>query len=600
MSELTIRITGTVGDGVISAGDIFTLSAARTGRFVTTYRSFPAEIRGGGNSIFQFRMSSKRVLTAADKCDILMSFDEQSLSENISYLKNGGILVYDIDTIETVPSGNFITYGVPLKTIAEKEASLRARNIVGLGFLAGLVPQLKMQEQLKDDIHKKFLKKGENVISINKKALDAGYDYALHIERKDTLSMLEIVSTGKKLIMSGNEAIALGSLVAGCRFYSGYPITPATEIMEWLAKELPKFNGNVLQCEDEIAAVTAAIGASYSGVKAMTATSGPGLSLMAEAIGLASMAEIPLVIVDVQRGGPSTGLATKPEQSDLNIAIYGTHGDTPKIVIAPINVEDCFRQTLNAFNFAEKYQVPVILLSDAALGQKRECIDEIKLEEIQVYNRAKYDASKDDKQFSRYVINESGVSPMSVPGDKGGAYTATGLEHTEDAGPSHSAEMHTKMTEKRFRKLETAVHEFKAAKKYGVEGAKIGIISWGSTSGAVIEAIEMAKEAGYMVEALYPRTIYPIPDEWINDFLKDKELLLIVEGNYSAQFANTLVYKCTCMNREIKIYQYRKYDGEPFKSNKIFEKIQEIVQEQVHKYTLKETELSQGLKEFSL
>lgn len=391
--------------------------------------------------------------------------------------------------------------------------------------------------------------------------------------------------SGEKLIMSGNEAIALGALVAGCRFYSGYPITPATEIMEWLARELPKVGGVMLQCEDEIASVTAAIGASYGGTKAMTATSGPGFSLMSEAIGLATMSEIPLVVVDVQRGGPSTGLPTKSEQSDLNMAIYGTHGEGPKIVLAPMDVQDCFIQTINAFNYAEQYQVPVILLSDAAVGQRRECVDLINFDSLKIVNRLKHDRTKDAGLYVRYRNTKSGISPIATPGDEGGAYVATGLEHTELCNPTSDPEIRKMMVEKRFRKLETATHEFISAKKYGPDDAKIGIISWGSTTGAVLEAVDMAKDSGYKIQALYPRTLYPLPQEWLQDFLADKEIVIVVEHNYTAQLLHTLVYRCNSINKDIKFFEILKYDGSILSAREVYDRIDKIIRQQSLRYT---------------
>lgn len=589
MNELTVRITGTAGQGVISSGDIFSLSVARYGLYVTTYRSFPAEIRGEGTCAFQFRMSEKKVQTTGEEADVLIGYSENALNENLSKLKVGGILIVNSDDVKEKYEDHteIIKYFVPLSTIAKESGNPKASNMVALGLLAGLMSKISILEQLKEDIKKRYSRQSEEIIKCNIQALEAGHSYAQkELKRKDNFDNIEMQSSGKKLIMSGNEAIAFASLVAGCRFYSGYPITPATEIMEWLAKEMPKVDGKLIQCEDEIAAVAAAIGASFGGAKAMTATSGPGLSLMSEAIGLASMAELPLVIVDVQRGGPSTGLPTKTEQSDLNMAIYGTHGDAPKIVLAPMSVADCFYQTINAFNFAEKYQVPVILLSDASLGQKKECIDLIDFDKIKIIDRLKYDRSTDKGLYVRYKNTISGISPISAPGDKGGAYVATGLEHTEFSTPSPAPEVHKAMTEKRFKKLETATHEFSFAKKYGPDDAKIGIISWGSTSGPVLEAIDMAKEKGYRIQALYPRTLHPIPNEWIQDFMKDKEILIIIERNYTAQFANTLIYKCNSINKDLKIFEFLKYSGEPFSSREIFDKVDEVIKKQSLKYTI--------------
>lgn len=599
MNELIVRITGTAGQGVISAGDIFSLSVARCGLYVTTYRSFPSEIRGEGQCAFQLRISEKKTLTTSDLTDVLIGLKEAAIKSNIDDLKTGGILIIDSDEVKNdfEDYTEIIKYSVPISTIAAECNNPKAKNMVALGVFAGLMPQIKIIDQLKEDLRKRYAKKSEEIIQNNIKALEAGYEYAkTKLKRKDNLSNLEMEPSGKKLIMSGNEAIALASLVAGCRFYSGYPITPATEIMEWLAKEMPKVDGKVIQCEDEIAAVAAAIGASFGGAKAMTATSGPGLSLMSEAIGLASMAELPLVIVDVQRGGPSTGLPTKTEQSDLNMSIYGTHGEAPKIVIAPMNVADCFYQTINAFNFAEQYQVPVILLSDASVGQRKECVDFIDLKNVKITERLPYDRSKDKGLYVRYKNTLSGISPISKPGDKGGAYVATGLEHTEFSSPSSAPEVHKAMMEKRFKKLETASHEFISAKQYGPSDAKIGIISWGSTSGAVLEAIDMAKENGYSIQALYPRTLYPMPNEWISEFMKGKDILIIIERNYTAQLANTLIYRCNSMNKDLKIFEVLKYSGEPFSPREIYDKVDEIIKNQSLKYTTSSVETEMQYK----
>ena len=334
-----------------------------------------------------------------------------------------------------------------------------------LGIVVGLLKGLNLEEQILKDIESRYKAKPQEIIDSNKTALNAGVKYALeNIIRTDNYKNIEIKETGAKLIMSGNEAIGLGALAAGCRFFSGYPITPATEIMEWMAKELPKFGGKMIQCEDEIAAINYALGASFSGVKSMTATSGPGFSLMQEALGLASMAELPVVVADVQRCGPSTGAPTKTEQSDLFAAMYGTHGDCPKIVLAPMNVADCFYQTINAFNFAEQYQMPVIILSDASLGPKRECVDLIDFEKLNIVNRKKPDLKEGDI-YNRYEDTQTGISPISSVGDLYGEHVITGLEHTEENAPTPAADVHRQMTEKRFRKLETATCQFSKAKR---------------------------------------------------------------------------------------------------------------------------------------
>ncbi|MCD7879379.1 MAG: 2-oxoacid:acceptor oxidoreductase subunit alpha [Candidatus Gastranaerophilales bacterium] len=588
MKDLLIKISGTSGQGIISSGDILSYATARKGYYVTTYRAFPSEIRGDGKCYYTLRISEHKALTATGDTDILVCLDEDTIYEGIKKISKNGILIYDSNLVSVLKETreDIVTYGIPLGAIAKELGSERSRNMVALGIVVGLIKNLHLEEQILKDIELRYKNKPPEVINSNKKALNAGVDYTKNkLARKDNYNNAEMKQTGAKLIMSGNEAIGLAALVSGCRFFSGYPITPATEIMEWLAKELPKFGGKMVQCEDEIAAINYALGASYAGVKAMTATSGPGFSLMQEALGLASMAEIPIVVADVQRCGPSTGVPTKTEQSDLFAAMYGTHGDCPKIVLAPMNVADCFYQTVNAFNFAEQYQVPVIILSDASLGPRRECVDLIDIEKLKIVNRQKPQLKEGDV-YDRYKDTPSGISPITSPGDLYGEHVITGLEHTEGNAPTPAPEVHRQMTEKRFRKLETAAGQFSKAKTYGDDNASIGIISWGSTSGPVFEAIDKAEEAGIKVQALYPRTLYPLPTDWIKDFVKNKEVIIVIEANYNAQFKSTIVERCTHINKGTEVLEFLKYDGTPFTPEEIYEEIAKVSQLQQEKCEL--------------
>ncbi|MBR6162773.1 2-oxoacid:acceptor oxidoreductase subunit alpha [bacterium] len=578
MKDLRVKISGTSGQGIISSGDILTYACARKGYYVTTYRAFPSEIRGDGKCYYNLRISEEKALTVSPETDILIALDDMTVFEGLNQLASDGVVIYDTDVIkdEINVSEGVILYGIPITTIATEVSVAQARNMVALGVAVELAKNLNLEEQIVKDIERRYKAKPQTVIDSNIKAFKAGVEFAREkLTRKDKLLTAQMKTSGQKLIMSGNEAIGLAAIAAGCRFFAGYPITPATEIMEWLAKELPKFGGKMMQCEDEIAAINYALGASFAGVKSMTATSGPGFSLMQEAIGLASMAELPVVIVDVQRCGPSTGVPTKTEQSDLGAALYGSHGDAAKIVLAPINVEDCFYQTINAFNFAEEYQVPVILLSDASLGPRRECVDLIDIQKLVIKNRLKPQLSE-GCEYNRYEDTETGISPISTPGDKFGAYVATGLEHTEYNAPTPKPEVHKQMTEKRFRKLETAAGEFSKAHSFGDSDAKIGIISWGSTCGAVLEAIKMAQADGKKVEALYPRTLYPLPTEWIKNFIREKDVIIVIENNYNAQFKSTIVERCLHLHQGVQMIEMLKYDGTPFTPEEIYDKFCQV------------------------
>jgi 2-oxoglutarate ferredoxin oxidoreductase subunit alpha len=342
----------------------------------------------------------------------------------------------------------------------------------------------------------------------------------------------------------------MGSLAAGCRVYAGYPITPATDIMEFLASELPKVGGSVVQAEDEMSALGMAIGASYAGKKAMTATSGPGVSLMIELMGLAAMAEIPVVVVDAQRTGPSTGMPTRQEQGDLFLAAMGGHGEIQRIVLAPVSVSDCFTQAINAFNLSEQFQMPVLLMGDTTLGVRTESIPTPDLSQYQIVNRLGingHDANGTngvglgiESGYKRYQRTDSGISPMAIPGQDGGQYVATGLEHNESGRPRSDPANHRQMTEKRFQKLELARQAAPPAHYYGDQDSDVGILCWGSAWGPVVEAIDTAAAKGLRVAAMAPRMVWPLPDDQILPFIESKRVVLVPEMNYSGQFAQLL------------------------------------------------------------
>ncbi|HVO51654.1 MAG TPA: 2-oxoacid:acceptor oxidoreductase subunit alpha, partial [Thermoanaerobaculia bacterium] len=383
------------------------------------------------------------------------------------------------------------------------------------------------------------------------KAFDAGMAHGATLA---TLKDRGITFTPgpSKLLMSGNEASALGALHAGCRFFAGYPITPSTEILQFAEEWLPKMGGSVVQTEDELAAIGAVVGASFAGVKSMTATSGPGLSLMTEMLGLASMAEVPCVVVDVQRGGPSTGLPTKSEQSDLWQAVFAGHGDAPRVVIAASDVEDCFHATVEAFNIAEEFQVPVIVLTDQSVGQRRETLDPARLVH-KVVDRA-VPTPADLENYQRYKDTPEGFSPMSVPGMKGGIYQTNGLEHDEAGRPASMHLVHEKMNAKRYRKLTPIRDKYQRARRYGPEKADLGIVCWGSSKGAVKEAVLMAEARGEKVAAFIPEMIFPFPAKAFEEFKKSVRQILVIEISYAAQFYKYL-QTFTTLPSDTKIFK---------------------------------------------
>ncbi|MBU2591120.1 MAG: 2-oxoacid:acceptor oxidoreductase subunit alpha [Nitrospinota bacterium] len=573
--DIIVRIVGEGGEGIISAGSLTADAAAREGFNVLTFKTFPATIKGG-YALSQIRISSEKILSQGDGFHILVAFNKEGLELNRSLLKEGTVLVYDGPGGDIEEAGDLpgvTVYSVPMSKIAKVDLkNYRAKNMVALGAIAELfsIPIKGFDSKIRE----KFAGKGEDIVENNLIGFNAGRDYVRENIKK--VDKYNITGVEKKdlILLNGNDAIGFGALLAGCNFFSCYPLTPATEIAIWLAKFLPKTNGTLIQAEDEIAAIGHMIGASFAGAKVMSAISGPALSLMIELLGLASIAEIPLVLADVQRGGPSTGMPTKHEQSDLFMAVYGGHGDMPRIVVSPENVEECVTLTIKAFNLAEKYQMPVIILSDGSLGMRTETMERPDPSKIEIVNRLR--AKKGDEcgeRFKRYKFTESGISPVSIPGEEGLAHWITGLEHSEKGAPQTTPENRALMMEKRFSKLKNIEDDLPPEEPDGIEGAEIGIISWGSTQGSVREAVERLRAKGVKVSALYPKLIYPLPVKAIEKFAKGLKKVLVPEVNYQGQFADLIASKTS-----VKPIKQNIYSGLPFNPEEIEKKVEEILQ----------------------
>jgi 2-oxoglutarate ferredoxin oxidoreductase subunit alpha len=578
--DLVIRIAGEAGEGVLITGQMVTQATARAGYHVLTDSVPPAEIKGG-YSFYQIRLGERRLRARGDSVDVLLAFNQEAFDNSIDYLRTGGILIYDSAELNPPESDRYRSYAVPLTDIAKNEVELAlAKNMVAVGVVAGLfgLDTEHVHRLLRES---KLAKKGEEILNKNLKAVDLGFAYVREkVTERNTLQV-KASSLAGRVVLSGNHAVALGALVAGCRRYAGYPITPATDIMEFLAEELPRLGGAVIQAEDEIAAIGMVLGASYAGQKAMTATSGPGLSLMTEMLGLASMAEIPAVVIDCQRAGPSTGMPTRHEQGDLNLAVYGAHGEIQRAVLAPTSVMDCFWITLDAFNLSEEFQIPSIVLQDTVLAVRTESIPRPDLANVKVVNRRTfayqdspngpgYDAASGPERYLRYQVTPDGVSPMAIPGTPGGAYVATGLEHTQAANTSSDARNHAAMTEKRFRKLEGVVQKAPPAHEYGDPSATIGFLTWGSTLGVVAEAIDRLAADGIKAHALAPRLLWPLPTHQIDPFLKGKKVVYVPEVNYTGQFAQLL----KTQYQDVEFTRINVYGGQPFNVSHIMDAVQ--------------------------
>jgi 2-oxoglutarate ferredoxin oxidoreductase subunit alpha len=539
--EVSFSIVGSGGDGAVAAGEIAALACATDGLHVIKTEAYGPQIRGGESSS-SVRVSATPIFAQAGAVDALVVFSWSDFARfaNEITLAPDAVVFYEADDAPAEnAAGNLIS-------IAFNKLAPKAKNMIALGVVAPLLG-LPL-DGIRAAIRQRFAKKSQAVIDANLSAFDQGVILSRPFDSLRSLragsdgegsqvAKLEILHSAQndaKLLMSGNEAAAVGAIHAGCSFFAGYPITPSSEVLHFLGEWLPKIGGTSLQTEDELSAIGAVIGASFAGAKAMTATSGPGLSLMSEMLGLSSIAEIPSVIFNVQRGGPSTGLPTKSEQSDLLHALHASHGDTPRVVLACCDVEDAFHTTVDAFNIAEEFQVPVIVLSDQLIAQRRETIESASLVHDVVQRRLA--EPSDDGAYRRYLDTIDGVSPMSIPGIADGMYQTNGLEHDEVGRPSSMFVVHEKMNAKRYRKMDAIAGRYRLYRKFGSDHPDLGILCWGSSAGPVREAVEALNVSDLRVCAFVPRILSPLPTRELQAFVNDCEELLVIELSYSAQF----------------------------------------------------------------
>ena len=575
--EITVRVAGEGGEGVISTAEILTRAAVDSGLDVFTFRSYPAEIKGG-LAMMQVRIGTSALSSIGRDADVLMAFNQEAFDVWAPRLGPNGVLLYDPKHCSVPDNFPNARFEVPLHDTAMKETGARlAKNIVALASLIGALdipPQ-----HARDLIVKQFKRKGDEVVEINLKAFDAGLSLLNGDVRLASLKLAR-PKLGKKVagrvILSGNQALSLGAIAAGCRFVAGYPITPATQVLEFMMKHLPAFGGNVIQAEDEIAAIAACLGASYAGARSMTATSGPGLCLMSELIGMSSMSEIPVVVVDVMRSGPGTGMPTKTEQADLMYAIHGSAGESPRIVLAATSIEDCFYQAVRAFNLADRFQMPVILLSDQSMGYRTMTMSTPDLAHVRHDERAQPESSRDG--YRRFEDTASGVSPMLTPGMPGATFITTGLEHDESGEANYTPENRARMVTKRFRKLETLVREL-VAEGDGIfdagDGAEIGVIGWGSTEGPILEAIARLRAEGVKVAQYHPKVLNPVAVPAVEEFIAPLKKVVVLEENHTGQFAQHLRAHVDFEGREI--VNVNQCSGLPFTPDEVYSALAPLV-----------------------
>ncbi|QDX41447.1 2-oxoacid:acceptor oxidoreductase subunit alpha [Salarchaeum sp. JOR-1] len=574
--DLNWAIGGEAGDGIDSTGKIFAQALSRAGRHVFTSKDFASRIRGGYTA-YKVRTSVDKVRSVVDRLDILIALTERTVDENLDELHDGSVIIYDGERTEfsDFEAPDDVTgLDVPLKSLAEDAGGAIMRNIVALGAVCEVAGF--PIENLDESLEKKFGGKGEKIVENNKEAARLGADYVT--EEFDLAFDFDLETTDNDyVLLNGDEAIGMGAIAAGCKFYAGYPITPATDVMTYLKGRIENFGGHVVQAEDELAAINMALGAARAGARSMTATSGPGIDLMTETFGLVATSETPLVITNVMRSGPSTGMPTKQEQGDLNQMLYGGHGEIPRFVLAPTTVAECFWKTIEAFNLAEKYQTPVYLTADLAMAVTEQTfdpetfdMDAVEIDRGKVVDEddiSKWQNEKD--QFKPHAVTADGVSPRAFPGTEGGVHMSTGLEHDELGRRTEDVDVRVEQVDKRQQKVTTAEEEEDFSyREFGNPDSDNLVISWGSNEGTLIEAMDYLDQEDVDVRLLSVPYIFPRPD--LTEDVEEAEDVVVVECNATGQFADLVEHDTLT-----RVKRVNKYNGVQFKADELAEDIQE-------------------------
>ena len=572
IQDVVIRLAGNSQDGIQTVGGFLARLAGRSDQDVMTYMTIPSTI-SGGPSIFQVRMGTGDILSAGDRADVLVAFYQHSYEDHIESLRPGGVLLYDNDHVKPNPEDKrFTAVGVPVtsRTIEAVggAAKDKGKNIFVLGLLARIF-QLDVAK-LTGLVRERFGGRTEDVVRNALVAFDAGYAYPAD-NLRDCFFRFEAVqrvSTRPQVTMDGNQALAFGLIAAGVRYGAAYPITPWSTIMEMLRTELPKYGGIFVQAEDELAAVSYALGAAYAGHLAVTGSSGPGLSLKMEALSWAVMAEMPLIVVNVQRGGPSTGLPTSVEQSDLLQGIFGSHGDTPRVVLAPKNVEDCFYIALEAGRLARQYSTPVLILTDQSLATRIEAFDEPDLAGLMV--TAKPDLAERGADFKPYPLDR--LTRHAPPGTRiasGKFPNVTGLEHDEDGHPSGNPAMHAKMTARRREKIKALGAELALPEVHGDSEGEVLLVGWGSTWGPVREAVAHLRQSGRQAGQLHLRHLHPLPSGLDGIFARYRDVFVVEMNDEGLYGFGQLAMLLRARYANPAIRGINKTDGLTFKVSEI-------------------------------
>ena len=566
-NQMTIRIGAAAGDGVESSGAGFCQALARSGLHVFGLPDYYSRIRGGHN-FFSIRVSDQPLYSHVEPVHLLLALTEETIPRHRDKVVKGGAIVYDSGlkvSLEQWPGNDVLYLPVPLSDIAkEKAGTVLARNTVALGVAAGMTGF--DLEQMESVIRDNFARKGQAVVDGNLAAIEAGYqegrkqaaDFPFRLERNP--------DAPPRMVVNGTQAFSLGALAGGCRFVAGYPMTPGSPVLHWMAAHAARYGVVTKHTEDEIAAINMAIGAAHVGARALVPTSGGGFALMVEALGLAGMTETPVVVYSAQRPGPSTGLPTRQEQADLLFMLHASQGEFPRFLLAPGTHEECFTAGWRAFNLAEKYQTPALVLSDHYLAVAIRTLEinafdfeAVEIERGALLSEAELDALEGG--YLRYRIIDSGISPRAVPGHPRAVYVAAGNEHDERGAITEEPGMRNAQVEKRQRKLIGMTEEMSGPHRYGPQEAEITFVSWGSTYGPLREAVDrLNAEQVDRANLLHFVDLWPFPTDATTAALERARRLIAVEGNVTGQLA-TLIRANTGQTMDDTILRY---DGRAF------------------------------------
>lgn len=568
--DLNIKIGGAAGQGLDTIGSVLSKTLMKCGFFVFGTQYYLSRIRGGHNT-FQIRISDEAIMAMAERVDILIALDSRSIEEHLDEMSDGVVIV-DRDTVKLEKEHESL-FHVPLLKIAKDTGGNKIyANSVAVGAAMGLLClDFNVLATVLSSI---FKKKGQEIVDNNIKVARAGYDYAKdNYPQGCKFSIEQPKKHEDKMLVAGNDAVGMGTLAAGLQFLSAYPMTPSTGVMNYVAANSGRFDVVVEQAEDEIAALNMALGASFTGARSMVTTSGGGFSLMVEALGLAGITETPVVIFQAQRPGPATGLPTMTEQGDLLFVQHAAQGEFPRCVLAPGTPEECFYLTAEAFNIADKYQIPVIVMSDQYLADSLFTCTRFDPSKVNVERHllSDEDIQNLQEEYKRYKLTESGISPRALPGQKGALVGADSDEHDEFGHIDETQENRINMVRKRMNKQALLKEEMKLPEIHGPENAQLTLIGWGSTYGPLAEVMEILNGQGHSVNLIHFSYIHPLPAEGIKRMLSGAKKMVCVENNMVGQFARFIRAE-TGIEMTEKILRY---DGLPFTPQFILDALKE-------------------------